>query len=69
MYICGICGSNDIEVEMWVNPNTMEINIDVDTSSDSCWCNNCGGHTWYKEEEDDDNTDEERKVSDEEGVP
>lgn len=39
--ICRECGSTDIQVKYWCNPNTFKI-IDVsDGEETECWCNNC----------------------------
>ena len=39
---CEECGSTDVEMRMWVNPNTEE--IDGDCDDDDCWCCNCQEH-------------------------
>lgn len=52
-YVCSECGSGDIEVQMWVNMNTMEVNGDVYSGKAECFCNNCEEHTYYEEVSDD----------------
>lgn len=37
--VCSRCGSDEVEVRMWVNPNTKEIGADCDCGE--AWCNNC----------------------------
>lgn len=39
---CENCGSTDVEMRMWVNPNTDQIGGDCD--DDDCWCCNCQEH-------------------------
>ncbi len=52
MYVCKECGSNDIEIPMWVNPNTNIPNGDYGSDGDEeCWCNYCEDHTEYEETE------------------
>lgn len=43
---CSECGSNDVEIKMWVNPNTDEIGDECNTSleEEDCWCKNCEEH-------------------------
>lgn len=41
--VCDECGSADIEVKWWVNPNTMELISDCE--DDECWCPHCEKHT------------------------
>lgn len=45
LYFCSVCGSDDIEIKMWVNPNTNELVDDIDTN---CWCHNCEEETKIK---------------------
>lgn len=42
---CAYCGSDNIEIRMWVNPNTNEIGNDC--GEDECWCNNCEDHNYF----------------------
>ncbi|MFR9543619.1 MAG: hypothetical protein SNH27_16420 [Rikenellaceae bacterium] len=44
---CKKCGSTDVEVHTWVNPNTEECSAlsDLDNvirDDDDCWCKECG---------------------------
>ncbi len=47
---CSECGSNDVEVKMWVNPNTDRIGGECSTplEEEDCWCYNCEEHTKLK---------------------
>lgn len=40
---CADCGSSDVEMKTWVNPNTDEIGDDCSdrTEEEDCWCKNC----------------------------
>lgn len=49
-YVCKQCGSTDIEVQAWVNPNKHTIGDYLGGGLDcSCWCNECHETTTYKE--------------------
>lgn len=37
--VCGICGSPDIEIRMWVNVNTNEVKSTCDDNE--TFCNGC----------------------------
>lgn len=52
IYVCKECGSANIEVKAWVNPNTREITeVDPCMNIDNeCYCNNCECNRSYKEE-------------------
>ncbi len=43
--VCSVCGSEDIEVKGWFNPNFLNINttcVNFDISEEEdCYCNNC----------------------------
>ena len=44
---CKKCGSANVEVRTWVNPNTSEVTSLSDiatiiTEEDDCWCKECG---------------------------
>ena len=43
-YTCTNCGSGDVHVAMWVDPNTLEVFDDFGSwgEQDSQFCNNCG---------------------------
>lgn len=43
---CAECGSCDIEMKMWVNPNTSEINGNCSdrTEEEDNWCRRCEEH-------------------------
>lgn len=43
---CSVCGSLNIEIKMWINPNTKEIGdkcSDISEEED-CWCKSCEKH-------------------------
>lgn len=45
---CADCGSSDVEMTMWVNPNTDERGSYIpDRLEDgTCWCKNCKEYTY-----------------------
>ncbi len=47
---CTDCGSDEVEVIMWVNPNTYEIGEDYNCPPEveDCWCKNCEEHVQLK---------------------
>ena len=47
-YVCGHCGSDDIEVKAWVKANTDEIVDWCDDDVPNCWCNHCNGMSRYR---------------------
>jgi len=45
-YYCDKCGSTQVEVKMYVNPNTLEVEDNPEFESDEpCWCYNCQDNT------------------------
>ena len=48
MLYCANCGSSDVEMTMWVNPNTDERGCYIpDRLEDgTCWCKNCKEYTY-----------------------
>jgi DNA-directed RNA polymerase subunit RPC12/RpoP len=44
IYVCSECGSSNIEMKAWVNPNTNEIFDTISTDQEDCWCNDCEEH-------------------------
>lgn len=52
-YVCKQCGSEDIQVRMWVGANDNKVgdwcNEDFDNE---CWCNECEDITSYETKED-----------------
>ena len=38
---CKVCGSTQIQVKYWVNPNTFEIIDPCDGEENECWCEDC----------------------------
>ncbi len=47
IFRCKECGSTDIQILAWVNPNTDEI-VDDEVSDGKCWCERCGKHQRYE---------------------
>lgn len=45
-YCCSVCGSTDIQLQVWVDANTNK--IIEDSEDDECWCNECQEHTKFK---------------------
>ena len=45
-YVCSKCGSANIQIQMWVNPNTQEVMNDVNDESE-CWCEDCLNYEKY----------------------
>lgn len=39
--VCEICGSEDVLVTCWMNPNTSEVDSSYDEVT---WCKNCEQH-------------------------
>lgn len=44
-WCCKECGSENIQIRMWVNPNTSDIIGDCEDKE--CWCENCKEHTRF----------------------
>jgi hypothetical protein len=42
LWVCSNCGSKNIEIKKWVNPNTNEVGTDCE--DEYCWCPDCEGH-------------------------
>lgn len=47
IFRCKECGSTDIQILAWVNPNTNEI-IDDEVSDGKCWCEKCHSRQNYE---------------------
>jgi len=41
LWLCDNCGSDDVEIMKWVNPNTNEVGVDCEADA---YCNHCVGH-------------------------
>lgn len=43
VYVCSECGSADITIKMFVNPNNTTVQTEylIDCGDDECWCDNC----------------------------
>lgn len=46
IFRCTECGSTNVQIKCWVNPNTDEI-ID-DCEEKECWCEKCEAHQRYE---------------------
>lgn len=50
---CDKCGSEDVQVKAWVNPNNLkEVEIITPQEDNDTWCNACQEHTGVSPEED-----------------
>lgn len=48
-YVCKHCGSDDIQVRQWVNPNTLKpFEWCEDANYKECWCENCKNISEWK---------------------
>lgn len=48
-YVCAECGSDDIQIRQWVNPNTLEMYEWCDDENyQDCWCEHCQKITKWK---------------------
>lgn len=58
-YKCKACGSTNVQIGMWVNPNTMKVMseeplFDINQAPDNVgvqWCENCEEHTELEQNE------------------
>ena len=48
IFRCKVCGSTNVQIKCWVNPNTDEIIDECDNPWRECWCENCGVPTEYE---------------------
>lgn len=49
-YVCKCCGSDDIQIRQWVNPNTLEpFEWCDDENYRDCWCEDCQQITQWKQ--------------------
>ena len=39
--VCEICGSRDVQVKAWIDPNTNEICDECWGDKEDCWCCDC----------------------------
>lgn len=46
-YVCGECGSQDIQTQAWVNPNTHEYIGTTEEDRDDNWCDECEEHNYF----------------------
>lgn len=45
--VCERCGSREIQMMAWVDPNTSECTSTIDADSDDRWCDTCQEHVWF----------------------
>lgn len=45
--VCQECGSREIQMMAWVDPNTLEYVSSIDADSDDQWCDACQEHVWF----------------------
>ena len=49
-YVCRCCGSEDIQIRQWINPNTLEpFEWCDDENYQDCWCEDCQKITQWKQ--------------------
>ena len=46
IFRCKKCGSTNIQILAWVNPNTNE--VVADNEEKECWCEDCEEHSEYE---------------------
>ena len=44
MWVCPICGSDNVQIKQWVNPNTDELKDSDPNEDEDCWCDDCETH-------------------------
>jgi hypothetical protein len=42
---CGVCGSLNVEMKMWVDSNDLKITSQDSVDRNECWCRDCEEHT------------------------
>lgn len=45
--VCQECGSREIQMMAWVDPNTLEYVSSIDADADDQWCDACQEHIWF----------------------
>ena len=45
--VCQECGSREIQMMAWVDPNTLEYASSIDADADDQWCDACQEHVWF----------------------
>ena len=45
--VCERCGSREIQMMAWVDPNTLEYVSSIDADADDQWCEACQEHVWF----------------------
>ena len=43
-FVCKHCGSDDVEIRVWMNPNTGQCGTDCEDNGE-CYCNNCNDYS------------------------
>lgn len=49
VFSCSVCGSTDVEVKKWVNPNNNNVKEGAAFDEDDIWCNDCQDHNELNE--------------------
>ena len=44
VFLCSNCGSDNVEMKAWVNPNTDDIGDTISSEDEDCYCNDCDGN-------------------------
>lgn len=44
VFLCSNCGSDNVEMKAWVNPNTDGIGDTISSEEEDCYCNDCDGN-------------------------
>lgn len=47
LLVCDECGSREIQMMAWVDPNTLEYVSSIDADADDQWCDACQEHVWF----------------------
>lgn len=50
IYVCDKCGSTNVQIMVWANPNTDKIIDDVTGINENMWCEDCEDHVGLIEE-------------------
>lgn len=48
IFKCTECGSTNVQIKCWVNPNTGEVIDECDNPMRECWCEDCKEHIVYE---------------------
>lgn len=45
---CTECGSTNVQIKCWVNPNTNEVFDECENPLRECWCEDCKEYSEYE---------------------